>query len=169
MEHRRRKLIEDVIRPIAVLVAVAMIVVVGFVWFSARSQDQIALRQSIESVRDAIARKAGHVGLVAKDYSWWNDAVRHLDLAFEPDWAHTNIGFYIYDVHGFELSFVVDRANRTIIGATFVGPGAGELLHAATIAVVSRITLDELWHAVPAFPTVSEVWLRLLEQDRGIS
>jgi dihydrolipoamide dehydrogenase len=64
---------------------------------------------------------------------------------------------------------VVDAAQRTIVGATFVGPTAGEMLHAATIAIVSGISLDDLWHAVPAFPTISEVWLRLLEADRGIS
>jgi dihydrolipoamide dehydrogenase len=39
-----------------------------------------------------------------------------------------------------------------------------DLLHSATIAVTAEIPLDRLWHAVPAFPTVSEVWLRLLEQ-----
>jgi len=62
---------------------------------------------------------------------------------------------------------VVDHATRTVVGATFTGPGVGEMLHAATIAIVSGTTLDQLWHAVPAFPTVSEVWLRLLEADRG--
>jgi pyruvate/2-oxoglutarate dehydrogenase complex dihydrolipoamide dehydrogenase (E3) component len=64
---------------------------------------------------------------------------------------------------------IVDREARTIVGATFTGPGVGEMLHAATIAIVSGITLEQLWHAVPAFPTISEVWLRLLEADRGIS
>jgi dihydrolipoamide dehydrogenase len=58
---------------------------------------------------------------------------------------------------------VVDEAERVVIGATFVGPSVGELLHAATIAVVGRVPLDRLWHAVPSFPTISEVWLRLLE------
>ncbi|MFU8840120.1 MAG: dihydrolipoyl dehydrogenase family protein [Nitriliruptoraceae bacterium] len=62
---------------------------------------------------------------------------------------------------------VIDRARRTILGATFVGPGVGEMLHAATIAIVSEVTIDRLWHAVPAFPTISEVWLRLLEQVRA--
>lgn len=38
-----------------------------------------------------------------------------------------------------------------------------DMLHAATIAVVGEVTLDRLWHAVPSFPTMSEVWLRLLE------
>lgn len=60
---------------------------------------------------------------------------------------------------------VIDQATRTLLGATFVGPGVGEMLHAATIAVAGRVTLDQLWHAVPAYPTVSEVWLRLLEAD----
>jgi pyruvate/2-oxoglutarate dehydrogenase complex dihydrolipoamide dehydrogenase (E3) component len=58
---------------------------------------------------------------------------------------------------------LVDRERRVIVGATFVGPDAGEMLHAATIAVVGEVPLDRLWHAVPAFPTVSEVWLRLAE------
>lgn len=62
---------------------------------------------------------------------------------------------------------VVDRDTETLLGATFVGPDVGEQLHAATIAVVGRVRLADLWHAVPAFPAVSEFWLRLLEQYRG--
>ena len=58
---------------------------------------------------------------------------------------------------------VVDDDRRVIVGATFVGRDAGELLHAATIAVVGEVPLDRLWHAVPSYPTISEVWLRLLE------
>ena len=58
---------------------------------------------------------------------------------------------------------VVDEARRVIVGATFTGQGVAELLHSATIAVAAEVTLDRLWHAVPSFPTVSEVWLRLLE------
>ena len=58
---------------------------------------------------------------------------------------------------------VVDEPRRVIVGATFTGPLVGELLHAATIAVAGEVPLDVLWHAVPTFPTISEVWLRLLE------
>ena len=61
------------------------------------------------------------------------------------------------------MKFVVDDARRVVVGATFVGPGVGELTHAATIAIVGEVTLDRLWHATPAFPTLSEVWLRFLE------
>jgi pyruvate/2-oxoglutarate dehydrogenase complex dihydrolipoamide dehydrogenase (E3) component len=43
----------------------------------------------------------------------------------------------------------------------------GELIHAATIAVVGEVPIARLWHAVPSYPTISEVWLRLLENYRG--
>lgn len=59
--------------------------------------------------------------------------------------------------------FVVDEDRRVLAGATFAGPGVGEMTHAATIAIVGEVTLDRLWHAVPSFPTLSEVWLRFLE------
>jgi dihydrolipoamide dehydrogenase len=58
---------------------------------------------------------------------------------------------------------VVDEDRGVIVGATFVGPDVDEMLHAATIAVVGEVPLDRLWHAVPAFPSISEVWLRLME------
>ena len=58
---------------------------------------------------------------------------------------------------------VIDNARRVVVGATFTGPGLQELLHAATVAVAGQVPVDRLWHAVPSFPTVSEVWLHLLE------
>jgi pyruvate/2-oxoglutarate dehydrogenase complex dihydrolipoamide dehydrogenase (E3) component len=67
-----------------------------------------------------------------------------------------------------KAQLVIDQERRVVVGATFVGPHVGELLHAATIAIVGEVPVDTLWHAVPAFPTVSEVWLRLLEADRGV-
>ena len=67
-----------------------------------------------------------------------------------------------------KASIVIDRSRGVIVGATFVGANVGEILHAATIAIVGQVPVATLWHAVPAFPTVSEIWLRLLEADRGI-
>jgi dihydrolipoamide dehydrogenase len=65
-------------------------------------------------------------------------------------------------IHG-TGQIIVDEDRRVIVGATFTGPDMQEIVHAATIAIVGEVTLDTLWHAVPSFPTVSEVWLRLLE------
>lgn len=61
---------------------------------------------------------------------------------------------------------VVDPAGNILLGATFVGPEVGELVHAATVAVVGQVPIDVLWHAVPSYPTVAEIWLRLLETWR---
>ena len=68
------------------------------------------------------------------------------------------------DGYSGRAAIIVDESRRVVVGATFVGPEVAELLHAATIAVVAEVPLDRLWHAVPAYPTVSEVWLRLLEE-----
>jgi dihydrolipoamide dehydrogenase len=58
---------------------------------------------------------------------------------------------------------VVDEDRRVIVGATFTGAEIAESLHAATIAVIGEVSLDDLWHSVPCFPTRSELWLKLLE------
>ncbi|HEY6567098.1 MAG TPA: pyridine nucleotide-disulfide oxidoreductase, partial [Actinomycetota bacterium] len=66
------------------------------------------------------------------------------------------------DIEG-TSQLLVDPSSQLLVGATFTGPDVQEMLHAATIAIMGEVTLAQLWHAVPAFPTVSEVWLRLLE------
>ena len=58
---------------------------------------------------------------------------------------------------------IVNEDRHVIVGATLIGPQVGELLHPATIAIICEIPLERLWHAVPSFPTMSEVWLHLLE------
>ena len=82
------------------------------------------------------------------------------------------VDYQIGDVSGASLyadgyqghaRMVVDEDRRVVVGVTLVGPGVGELIHAATVAVVGEVPLERLWHAVPCYPTISEVWLRLLE------
>jgi pyruvate/2-oxoglutarate dehydrogenase complex dihydrolipoamide dehydrogenase (E3) component len=59
---------------------------------------------------------------------------------------------------------VVDEDRRVIVGATFTGSEIADFIHAATIAVVGEVPIERLWHAVPSFPTRSELWLQLLEK-----
>ncbi|MER6801925.1 MULTISPECIES: dihydrolipoyl dehydrogenase family protein [Streptomyces] len=61
---------------------------------------------------------------------------------------------------------VVDLEDEILRGVTLVGPGVGELIHSATVAVAAQVPVGRLWHAVPSYPTISEVWLRLLEAYR---
>ena len=58
---------------------------------------------------------------------------------------------------------LVDQERGVLIGMTLVGPAVGELIHGATIAIVGAIPISRLWHAVPSYPTISEIWLRLLK------
>ncbi|MGV8895605.1 MAG: dihydrolipoyl dehydrogenase family protein [Rhodoglobus sp.] len=58
---------------------------------------------------------------------------------------------------------VVDEKRKVLLGVTFVGQDVSEMLQAATVAIVGEVPIDRLWHAVPAYPTMNEIWLRLLE------
>ena len=62
--------------------------------------------------------------------------------------------------------FVIDESRQVLVGATFTGTEVAESLHAATIAVIGEVPLERLAHAIPAFPTRSEVWLKLSEAAR---
>jgi pyruvate/2-oxoglutarate dehydrogenase complex dihydrolipoamide dehydrogenase (E3) component len=73
----------------------------------------------------------------------------------------------VHDDYAGRAKLVIDADAGTLLGATFVGSEVAELLHSATVAVVGGVTLDQLWHAVPSYPTVSEGWLRLLEKLRA--
>jgi pyruvate/2-oxoglutarate dehydrogenase complex dihydrolipoamide dehydrogenase (E3) component len=61
---------------------------------------------------------------------------------------------------------IVDESRGVLVGMTFVGQDVAEMLHAATAAVVGEVPMHRLWHAVPAYPMMNEVWLRLLEAYR---
>ena len=67
------------------------------------------------------------------------------------------------DVVG-KAKLVVDQATERLLGATLVGPETGEMLHAATIAITAQVPVSTLQHAIPVFPTASEIWLGLLEK-----
>ncbi len=103
--------------------------------------------------------QVGAVGLTEEEARRSGAVVRVVTVA-----TGSVAGAYVLgnDIDG-TCALVVDEERRVLLGATFTGPGVQELVHAATVAIAGGVTLDRLWHAVPAFPTVSEVWLRLLE------
>jgi dihydrolipoamide dehydrogenase len=98
---------------------------------------------------EAAARAAGYpVSVADYDIGWVAGAVVRSD-----------------DYRG-RARMVVDDERQVVLGVTLVGPDVGDLLHAATTAVVGQVPIARLWHAVPSYPTVSEIWLRLLETYR---
>jgi pyruvate/2-oxoglutarate dehydrogenase complex dihydrolipoamide dehydrogenase (E3) component len=80
-----------------------------------------------------------------------------------PTQGNAGASFYGRDSSPGTARLVVDDDRGIAVGATFTGPEVAEFLHAATIAVIGEVPLERLFHAVPAFPTRSEVWLYLLE------
>lgn len=101
---------------------------------------------SVGMTADAATRAGRSIRVLDYDLSWLAGATTHAD-----------------DYRG-QARAIVDEDRGVLIGATVVGPGVGELVHAATVAIVGEVPLERLWHAVPAYPTLSEVWLRWLEE-----
>lgn len=105
---------DKILLPVFAFVGFSMALLGGFVWYSAAQQDDIAVQQSTSSARSAIQNELQQIGIVARDFSWRNDAVRHLDIAFSENWADSNLGYYIHDEHDYDMSFVIDRDGNTI-------------------------------------------------------
>jgi dihydrolipoamide dehydrogenase len=103
--------------------------------------------------------QVGAVGLTLAGAGAAGLRVRHVDV----DTGGNAGGSFVGRGAPGTARIVVDEDRRVVVGATITGPEVAEALHAATIAVVAEVSLDDLWHAVPSFPTRSELWLRLLE------
>ncbi|MDX6628157.1 MAG: hypothetical protein QOH00_403 [Gaiellales bacterium] len=103
--------------------------------------------------------QVGAVGLTLAAAEKAGITVGHVDVETSGNAGGSFIG------HGAPGTsrLVIDEERRVVVGATITGAEIAEDLHAATIAVVAQVSLDDLWHAVPSFPTRSELWLRLLE------
>ncbi len=119
----------------------------------------------VAAVGDAYAPKvvftdpqAASVGLSEAEARNAGLSVRTVEYGYGWSGGGSILG---YDTEGM-CKWVVDESAKVLVGATFVGPGAGEQIHAATIAIAGKVPLDVLWHAVPPFPTISEFWLSFL-------
>ncbi|GAB2886757.1 NAD(P)/FAD-dependent oxidoreductase [Streptomyces deserti] len=106
--------------------------------------------------------EAAAVGLSLAEAEQAGHRVRAVDVDLS---SVAGAGLYADGYKG-RARMVVDLQDEILRGVTLVGPGVGELIHSATIAVAGQVPVSRLWHAVPSYPTVSEVWLRLLEAYR---
>ncbi|MDN3266837.1 NAD(P)/FAD-dependent oxidoreductase [Streptomyces sp. MA15] len=106
--------------------------------------------------------EAASVGLTLAEAEQAGHRVRAVDVDLS---SVAGASLYGDDYRG-RARMVVDLEDEIVRGVTLVGPGVGELIHAATVVVAGRVPVGRLWHAVPSYPTISEVWLRLLEAYR---
>jgi pyruvate/2-oxoglutarate dehydrogenase complex dihydrolipoamide dehydrogenase (E3) component len=98
------------------------------------------------------------VGLTLAEAKKAGRSVREVATPFKAPGAA-----YHEDRYSGWAQWVVDTQTNQLVGATFVGRDAGDLLHASTVAVAGGVPLDRLWHAIPGFPTLSEVYMDLME------
>ncbi|MER5308435.1 NAD(P)/FAD-dependent oxidoreductase [Streptomyces sp. NPDC002773] len=124
----------------------------------AATADHAAVPQVVFSDPEAAA-----VGLSLAEAEQAGYRVRAVDLDMGQV---AGAGLYAQGYRG-HARMVVDLDREVVLGVSFVGPGIGELIHSATVAVVGEVPIARLWHAVPSYPTLSEAWLRLLEAYRG--
>jgi diguanylate cyclase (GGDEF)-like protein/PAS domain S-box-containing protein len=118
-----------------------MLAIIVFVAYSAARQSRDAQEQATRATRRAIETKVEEIARTTQDYAWWNDAVRHLDLEFDLAWADNNVGGYIYDTYGYDVSLVIGRDDRTLYAAVAgvpriadafqIAPGLGHLIDQA--------------------------------------
>ncbi|MFF3611905.1 dihydrolipoyl dehydrogenase family protein [Streptomyces sp. NPDC002580] len=123
----------------------------------AATADHAAVPQCVFTDPEAAA-----VGLSLAEAERAGHRVRAVDVDMA---SVAGAGLYADGYRG-KARMVVDVNREIVLGLTLVGPGVGELIHSATVAVVGQVPINRLWHAVPSYPTVSEVWLRLLEAYR---
>ncbi|OBI07125.1 dihydrolipoyl dehydrogenase family protein [Mycobacterium scrofulaceum] len=127
----------------------------------ATTADHYAVPQAFFTIPEAAA-----VGLTARQAERAGHRVQTVDVQI----GDVVMGAKLYaDGYSGRARMVVDLDRGRLLGVTLVGPGVTEMLHSATIAVAGEVPIDRLWHAVPCFPTVSELWLRLLEAYRDAS
>ncbi|UMB69530.1 dihydrolipoyl dehydrogenase family protein [Mycobacterium paraterrae] len=107
--------------------------------------------------------EAGAVGLTAAECADRGYRCKTVDVDMGARVPGAN---FFADGYTGQARLVIDVDRNVLLGFSFVGPGVAELLHAATVAITGQVTLERLWHAVPCFPTISEVWLKLLESAR---
>ncbi|MEW2401094.1 NAD(P)/FAD-dependent oxidoreductase [Streptomyces sp. NPDC046862] len=123
----------------------------------AATADHVAVPQVVFTDPEAAA-----VGLSLAEAEQAGHRVRAVDVDLA---SVAGAGLYADGYRG-RARMVVDLEAEILRGVTFVGPGVGELIHSASIAVAGQVPVSRLWHAVPSYPTISEVWLRLLEALR---
>ena len=121
---------DKILLQVFAFVGCSMAVLGGFVWYSAIQQDEIAAEHSIASARTILQQELDRIGAVAKDFTWRNDAVRHLDIAYSENWAASNLSYYVHEKHDLDISMVVNRKDDTVYGQI---DGRPSLFQAETI------------------------------------
>jgi signal transduction histidine kinase len=104
--------------PILAVVALLLlgaVAILAVTQMAARSQDRLAAKQSQATLIATLVARQHEVAGLARDYSFWDDAVENLVDQPSMEWADSNIGEYLRTSFHISTAFVVDGANRPTI------------------------------------------------------
>ncbi|MBC8130715.1 MAG: diguanylate cyclase [Rhizobiaceae bacterium] len=100
----------------ASLVALLLVALLVMVFLVANYQTDVAIEGQARLAEGAIAIRGQHVEKTALDYGAWDDAVDHLVVALDAQWADENIGRPTFQNLGFDMAFVIAPDDRAVYG-----------------------------------------------------
>lgn len=100
--------------PVAVLVAVSLACLTVTLCWLTIIQDEIAHNRERDLVQNAYKSILNINREQIKGYAYWDDAVRNMILSRNTEWLNDNVGPYLFKLHGYEYTFVIDGKDRTI-------------------------------------------------------
>ncbi|MDA1090546.1 MAG: ATP-binding protein [Proteobacteria bacterium] len=100
----------------AAVVVVSIALIAGTILFTSRSQDRIAVEESVHLTKSVVAAITRRLADQTLDYAYWDQTVNKLVTTVDLDWADMNIGVYMHKTFGITSSFVMDGSNRSVYG-----------------------------------------------------
>ena len=131
-----------VIVPLAMLLWLALILSVAAVQVAGRRQDHLQELAERSAIAHAVRQLGRALAAEVKDYAWWDEALEHLAPPLDAEWADRNIGPFVFENFGYEVSLVVGGDGRASYGqldgrrdaaaaAARLGPGLADLVRHA--------------------------------------
>ena len=131
-----------VIASLAALIAVALLILATAVYLGSIRQDALQLESEQQVVALNLRSLKRAIAANARDYAWWDDAVRYLALELDETWADANVGPHVYRTFDYDVALVVESDGRPRIAwsgdrrateavPAALGPALPDLLAAA--------------------------------------
>lgn len=121
-----RKTVKKILLSFGGMLVFSIIIIVGLVAISARSQNQIAEQQSRNLVNSLLKERLNQLVQLNVSNSTWRKVAQFTPNGVDEKWVESKIGRYLYDTFGITDSFVVGRDNQTMF-AMKTGKRSGEM------------------------------------------
>lgn len=129
----------------AVGFAVIVVVCMGVGRFSVDVDEQ-AQRREENIIRNGFAARTREIETQVSLLATWDDAVRHLDNAFNPDWARDNIGAVLAANEGIGTVHILNWRDEPVLGlrdGTAVGTDAFAEIRQQALPLIAEVRARE--------------------------